>query len=125
MIACMVPTFAAKLWVQRVLNAFEFTGGIILVILFITSIALLLSMGTRTPDTDLIVKNLTWGLSGWENKAFALAWEHCPRSSRWWVLMAYCTCVGHSLRDPVMCLLAYYTFSFLRGKLHYKDGVVL
>lgn len=67
-IACMVPIFMANLWCRKVLNAFEFAGGMISVCLFITFIALLLSTGTRIPNKDSVFKSLTWGVSGWNNK---------------------------------------------------------
>ncbi|KAH8725649.1 amino acid/polyamine transporter I [Phaeosphaeriaceae sp. PMI808] len=66
MIAIMLVPFAFNLYFRKVLDAFEITGGILHICLFIVFIVVLIVFGPRS-EPDFVFKNLTWETSGWNN----------------------------------------------------------
>ncbi|KAI4910349.1 hypothetical protein J4E90_007784 [Alternaria incomplexa] len=67
MVALMIVPFISNLWFRKLLDAFEITGGILHVCLFIVIIAVFVAFGPRS-DPDFVFKTLTWEESGWNNK---------------------------------------------------------
>jgi hypothetical protein len=67
MIATMVVPLAFNLWFRKVLNAFEITGGILHVVLFIVFIVVLVVFGPRS-EPDFVFKTLISDVSGWNNR---------------------------------------------------------
>lgn len=66
MIAVMVVPLMFNLWFRKLLDAFEMTGGILHITLFIVVIVILIVFGPRN-DPDFVFKNLTSDVSGWNN----------------------------------------------------------
>jgi amino acid transporter len=67
MIATMVVPYMFNLWFRKVLDAFEISGGLLHICLFIVFIVVLIVFGERS-DPDFVFKTLTWEESGWNNK---------------------------------------------------------
>jgi amino acid transporter len=67
MIAIMVVPFTFNLWFRKLLDAFEITGGILHICLFVVVIVVFVVFGPRS-DPDFVFKTLTWEESGWNNK---------------------------------------------------------
>ncbi|KAH7072139.1 amino acid/polyamine transporter I [Paraphoma chrysanthemicola] len=66
MIAIMLVPFTFNLWFRKVIDAFEMTGGILHICLFVVLIVVLIVFGPRS-DPDFVFKTLTWEESGWNN----------------------------------------------------------
>ena len=67
MIAVMVIPITCNLCFRKVIDAFEMTGGILHISLFIVFIVVLIVFGPRS-DADFVFKTLVWEESGWNNK---------------------------------------------------------
>jgi amino acid transporter len=67
MIAIMLFPFTFNLWFRKLLDAFEITGGILHICLFVVFIVVFVVFGPRN-DPDFVFKTLTWEESGWNNK---------------------------------------------------------
>ncbi|KAJ4364487.1 hypothetical protein N0V83_009081 [Neocucurbitaria cava] len=67
MIATMIVPFTFNLWFRKILDAFEMTGGILHICLFIVMIVVLIVFGPRS-DPEFVFKTLVWEESGWNNK---------------------------------------------------------
>lgn len=67
MIATLLVPFIFNLWFRKVLDAFEISGGVLHVCLFIVFIVVLIVFGMRS-DTDFVFKTLIWEDSGWNSK---------------------------------------------------------
>lgn len=67
MIAIMIVPFTFNLWFRKLLDAFEMTGGILHICLFIVVIVVLIVFGPRS-DPNFVFKTLIWEESGWNNK---------------------------------------------------------
>ncbi|KAF2127533.1 amino acid transporter [Dothidotthia symphoricarpi CBS 119687] len=66
MIAIMIIPFMFNLWFRKLLDAFEMTGGILHITLFIVVIVILVVFGPRN-DAAFVFKTLTSDVSGWNN----------------------------------------------------------
>jgi choline transport protein len=66
MIAVMLIPFLFNLWFRKVIDAFEMTGGIIHIALFLVFVIVLIVFGPRS-DTDFVFKTLIWEESGWQS----------------------------------------------------------
>jgi choline transport protein len=66
MIACMVVPLVFNLWFRQVLDAIEFTGIILHMILFIVFIVVLVVFGPRS-SPDFVFNTLVSDVSGWNN----------------------------------------------------------
>ncbi|KAK1907660.1 hypothetical protein P3342_005988 [Pyrenophora teres f. teres] len=67
MITIMIVPFTFNLWFRKLLDAFEITGGILHICLFIVVIIVLIVFGPRS-SPEFVFKTLTWEQSGWDNK---------------------------------------------------------
>ncbi|KAH7359819.1 amino acid/polyamine transporter I [Pyrenochaeta sp. MPI-SDFR-AT-0127] len=67
MIAIMIVPFTFNLWFRKLLDAFEMTGGILHICLFIVVIVVFIVFGPRS-DPNFVFKTLVWEESGWNNK---------------------------------------------------------
>lgn len=72
MIATMVVPFVFNLWFRKLIDAFEITGGILHICLFIVFIIVLVVFGQRN-DADFVFNTLIWEASGWENKGVSFS----------------------------------------------------
>jgi choline transport protein len=60
----------SNLWFRKMLNTLELAGGIVHVVLFIVSMAVLIALGKRSTP-EFVFKTVTHDLSGWENPGIA------------------------------------------------------
>ena len=67
MIAIMIVPFTFNLWFRKLIDAFEITGGILHICLFIVVIIIFVVFGPRS-SPEFVFKTLTWEESGWNNK---------------------------------------------------------
>ena len=58
--------FVFNFWFRKLLNAFEFLGGLFHVVFFIVSLITLVVMGERS-SPEFVFKTLTHGVSGWND----------------------------------------------------------
>src|SRR5580692_1148312 len=70
--AFIIIPFIFNLWFRQLLNACELIGGIGHFVFFIVSMVTLVVLGERS-STDFVVKTLTHGNGGWDNKGVAFS----------------------------------------------------
>jgi len=63
----IILIFIFNLFFRKLLNIFEFVGGICHFLFFIVSMVTLLALAARSTP-QFVFQNLTHGLSGWENR---------------------------------------------------------
>lgn len=66
MIGIMVVPFLFNLWFRKVIDAFEMTGGILHICLFVVLIVVLIVFGPRS-SPKFVFETLTSDVSGWNN----------------------------------------------------------
>jgi amino acid transporter len=70
MIATMIVPFVFNLWFRKILDAFEITGGVLHICLFIVFIVVLIVFGPKSSN-EFVFETLLWQDSGWNSKGLS------------------------------------------------------